>query len=43
MAETVVKVGLKKEPGYLYFIDKSGDIARAKMQRGGEKKGTKKK
>ena len=32
--EVVKKVGIKKEPGYLYFIDKHGNIARAKMARG---------
>ena len=39
MAEKVAKVGIKKAPGYLYFIDKQGDISRAKMVRGGQKKG----
>jgi hypothetical protein len=34
MAEKVAKVGVKKEPGYLYFVDKNGDISRAKMSRG---------
>ena len=38
MAEKVAKVGVKKEPGYLYFVDKNGDISRAKMARGGGKK-----
>ena len=38
VAEKVAKVGIKKEPGYLYFIDKQGDISRAKMVRGGQKK-----
>ncbi len=38
MAEKVAKVGVKKEPGYLYFIDKQGDISRAKMARGGQKR-----
>jgi hypothetical protein len=31
--EKVKKVGLKKEKGYLYFLDKQGDISRAKMAR----------
>ena len=39
MAEKVAKVGVKKESGYLYFIDKKGNVARAKMSRGGRKKG----
>ena len=38
MAEKVMKCGIKKEKGYLYFIDKKGDISRAKMARGGRKK-----
>jgi len=36
--EKVLKCGVKKEKGYLYFIDKHGDISRAKMARGGKKK-----
>lgn len=43
MAEKVLKCGVKKQAGYLYFIDKQGDISRAKMARGGEKKKKKKK
>mgnify|MGYP006910752736 CR=1 FL=1 len=46
MAQKVAKVGVKKEPGYLYFVDKDGDISRAKMARGAKneaKRGTKKK
>ncbi len=46
MAEKVAKVGIKREKGYLYFIDKQGDVSRAKMARGGtkkKKKATKKK
>jgi len=39
--ETLAKASIKKEKGYLYFIDKQGDIARAKMARGGQKKKTK--
>lgn len=38
MAQKVKKVGIKKEEGYLYFVDKDGDISRAKMVRGGKKK-----
>ena len=38
MAQKVLKCGIKKESGYLYFIDKQGDISRAKMARGGKKK-----
>ncbi|MFA5113214.1 MAG: hypothetical protein WC529_02825 [Candidatus Margulisiibacteriota bacterium] len=37
MAEKVMKCGIKKQKGYLYFIDKKGDISRAKMARGRKK------
>ncbi len=39
MAQKVEKAGVKREEGYLYFIDKQGDISRAKMARGGKKGG----
>jgi len=39
MAEKVAKAGIKRADGYLYFIDKNGDISRAKMARGGKKGG----
>ncbi|EFK95040.1 conserved hypothetical protein [sediment metagenome] len=39
MAEKVAKVGVKREDGFLYFIDKQGDVSRAKMARGGKKGG----
>jgi len=42
MAEKVEKVGVKKEDGWLYFVDKKGNVARAKMVRGGKKKGKQK-
>lgn len=38
MAQKVAKVGVKKARGWLYFVDKQGDISRAKMARGGRKK-----
>ncbi len=38
MAEKVLKCGIKKQKGYLYFIDKKGDISRAKMARGRRRK-----
>lgn len=41
MAEKVAKVGVKKAGGYLYFVDKKGDISRTKMARGGKRKGKK--
>jgi len=41
--ETVARVGVKKEKGLLYFVDKQGDISAATMARGGKaRKGAKK-
>ena len=40
MAEKVTKAGIKREKGYLYYLDKQGDISRAKMARGGKKGGS---
>lgn len=40
MAEKVADAGVKREAGYLYFIDKQGDVSRAKMARGGKKGGS---
>jgi hypothetical protein len=37
MAEKVRKLKLEREPGYLYFIDKQGDISRTLMARGAKK------
>jgi 20S proteasome alpha/beta subunit len=39
MAEKVAKVGVKRKEGYLYFIDKAGDVSAVKMARGGKKGG----
>ena len=39
MAQKVQKVGVKKDKGFLYFVDKAGDVSRAKMARGGKKGG----
>jgi len=39
MAKKIQKAGVKREEGFLYFIDKQGDISRAKMARGGKKGG----
>jgi len=39
MAKKVAKAGVKREAGYLYFIDKKGNVARAKMARGKKKGG----
>ena len=43
MAKKVAKVGVKKERGYLYFVDKRGDVSCAKMARGNKKGGSPKK
>ncbi len=37
--QKVAKVGVKKESGYLYFVDKNGDVSCAKMARGNQKGG----
>tara|TARA_Y100000310_G_C19944493_1_gene474048 strand:- start:160 stop:387 length:228 start_codon:yes stop_codon:yes gene_type:complete len=37
MAKKVAKVGVKKKPGFLYFVDKKGNVACAKMARGKKK------
>ncbi len=39
MAQKVAKAGIKREDGFLYYIDKQGDVSRAKMARGGKKGG----
>lgn len=39
MAQKVAKAGVKRQKGYLYYLDKQGDISRAKMARGGNKGG----
>ena len=39
MAEKVQKVGVDRVTGFLYYIDKQGDVSRAKMARGGKKGG----
>lgn len=39
MAEKVAKAGVHRQEGYLYYIDKQGDVSRAKMARGGKKGG----
>ncbi|MFH1093133.1 MAG: hypothetical protein V1739_03130 [Candidatus Omnitrophota bacterium] len=39
MSDKVQKVGIKREKGYLYYLDKQGDISKAKMARGGKKGG----
>lgn len=41
MGSVIAKTNVKREDGYLYFINKNGDVARVKMARGGKKKGAK--
>ena len=36
--EKVAKAGVKRESGYLYFVDKGGNISRAVMARGASRK-----
>ncbi|HTY44965.1 MAG TPA: hypothetical protein VMD52_03125 [Patescibacteria group bacterium] len=43
MAEKVAKAGVKREKGYLYYLDKQGDVSCAKMARAGKKGGSPKK
>ncbi|MBI3033425.1 hypothetical protein HYY69_08180 [Candidatus Woesearchaeota archaeon] len=38
----VAKVGVKKRDGYLYFVDKDGDVSMVAMNRGGKRKSGKK-
>ena len=39
MATKVLKCKVKRQAGYLYFIDKQGDVSMAKMARGKKKGG----
>ena len=43
MATKLVKLGIKREKGYLYYVDKKGDVSCAKMARGKKKGGSPKK
>ena len=36
MAEVVEKTGVTKEKGYLYYLDKQGDVSRSQMARAGK-------
>jgi hypothetical protein len=38
MAEKVAKCGVKREAGFLYFIDKDGNVSKTKMARGKKEK-----
>lgn len=42
MAKVVAKTGIVRESGYLYFVDKDGNVGRAKASVGGKKGGGKK-
>jgi hypothetical protein len=35
MAKKVFKSGIKREKGFLYFVDKKGNVCKVKMARGG--------
>lgn len=39
MAERVAHAGVKRQEGYLYFVDKRGNISRARMARGKKRGG----
>ena len=39
MAEKVAKVGIKRRKGYLYYVDKKGNVVETKMARGNKKGG----
>ncbi len=32
MAEKVASAGVRKEGGYLYFVDKQGDVSRRRLK-----------
>ena len=42
MAKLVAKAGVKRQDGWLYFINKDGHVARVKMARAGKKVSKKK-
>ena len=39
MAEKVKSTNVTKAKGYLYYLDKNGDVSRSKMARGADKGG----
>jgi hypothetical protein len=43
MSEILIKDVVKREKGYLYYVDGVGNVCRAVMTRGRRKKGKKKK
>lgn len=42
MAEIILKKAIKRQKGYLYFVDGEGNVCRAKLQRGRSKTQTNK-
>ena len=36
--QRIAKVGVKRENGFLYFVDKDGDVAKAKMAKPGSRR-----
>ena len=40
MAEKVKNVGVTKQSGFLYFLDKNGHVSKTKMARGATRGGT---
>tara|TARA_B100000686_G_scaffold224729_1_gene231909 strand:- start:268 stop:495 length:228 start_codon:yes stop_codon:yes gene_type:complete len=40
MADKVKTTGVTKESGYLYYLDKNGNVSRVKMARGANKGGS---
>ena len=40
MAEKVKNTGVTKQSGYLYYLDKNGNVSRTKMARGANRGGT---
>ncbi|MBI2576686.1 hypothetical protein HYV84_05725 [Candidatus Woesearchaeota archaeon] len=36
MGSVVVKAGVKRQDGWLYYVDKKGDVARVNMKRKGK-------
>ena len=40
MAEKVKNVGVTKQSGFLYFLDKNGHVSKTKMARGATRSGT---
>ena len=37
MASVVAKTGISREKGWLYFVDRAGDVSRVRMQRSGRR------